>query len=92
MSCNDDLDFLGIPNVDLSKWKTVNPRDINDRLENVEEIVQDTNSIVKRILSKLEDQEEDQENDYETEHGSFDHGISFDDDFDSEFDSFEFDK
>ena len=58
MSCHYDLDFLGIPNVDLTKWKTVNHgKDI--RLKNVEEIVQDTNLIVKRILSKLEDQEED---------------------------------
>ena len=85
MSCNDDMDFLGIPNVDLSKWKTVNRKDVNDvRLKNVEEIVQDTNLIVKRILSKLEDHEEE----HEKEHSpfGFDRGISFDDDFDYEFD------
>ena len=56
MTCNYDMDFLGIPNVDLSKWKTKDDKYI--RLKNVEEIVQDTNLIVKTILSKLEDHEE----------------------------------
>ena len=76
--------FSQISNVDLSKWKTVNRKDVNVRLKNVEEIVQDTNLIVKRILSKLEDQEEE----HEKEHSpfGFDRGISFDDDFDYEFD------
>ena len=55
MTCNYDMDFLGIPNVDLSKWKTKDDKYI--RLKNVEEIVQDTNLIVKTILSKLEDHE-----------------------------------
>ena len=80
MSCHYDMDFLGIPNVDLSKWKTKYGNDIH--LKNVEEIVQDTNLIVKKILSKLEDQEENCEED---------HKISFDDDFAYEYD-FEFDK
>ena len=62
MSCHYDMDFLGIPNVDLSKWKTKYGNDI--RLKNVEEIVQDTNLIVKKILSKLEDQEENCEEDH----------------------------
>ena len=55
MTCNYDMDFLGIPNVDLSKWKTKDDKYI--RLKNVEEIVQDTNLIVKTILSKLQDHE-----------------------------------
>ena len=55
MTCNYDMDFLGIPNVDLSKWKTKDDKYI--RLKNVEEIVRDTNLIVKTILSKLEDHE-----------------------------------
>ena len=25
MSCTDDLDYLGIPNVDLSQWKSKPP-------------------------------------------------------------------
>ena len=84
MSCNYDMDFLGIPNVDLSKWKTKYGNDT--RLKNIEEIVQDTNLIVKKILSKLEDQEENCEED---------HKISFDDDFGPDFAyeyDFEFDK
>ena len=44
MSCHYDMDFLGIPNVDLSKWKAKDDGKYI-RLKNVEEIVQDTNLI-----------------------------------------------
>ena len=46
----------------IAKWKTKYGNDI--RLKNVEEIVQDTNLIVKKILSKLDDQEENCEEDH----------------------------
>ena len=72
MSCHYDMDFLGIPNVDLSKWKAKDDGKYI-RLKNVEEIVLDTNLIVKRILSKLEDQKEncgeDCDDDYAYEYG-----------------------
>ena len=51
MSCKYDLDYLGIPIVDLSKWKSSVEDDridiIEDRLDNIE------NAIMK-IVDKLQ--------------------------------------
>ena len=51
MSCKYDLDYLGIPIVDLSKWKSGVEDDridiIEDRLDNIENDIQ-------KILDKLQ--------------------------------------
>ena len=51
MSCKYDLDYLGIPIVDLSKWKSGVEDDrfdiIEDRLENIENAIQ-------KIVDKLQ--------------------------------------
>ena len=51
MSCKYDLDYLGIPIVDLSKWKSDVEDDridiIEDRLDNIENNIQ-------KILDKLQ--------------------------------------
>ena len=51
MSCKYDLDYLGIPIVDLSKWKSGVEDDrfdiIEDRLDNIENAIQ-------KIVDKLQ--------------------------------------
>ena len=51
MSCKNDLDYLGIPIVDLSKWESGVEDDridiIEDRLDNIENNIQ-------KILDKLQ--------------------------------------
>ena len=62
MSCKNDLDFLGIPNVDLSQWRdyetetttnsasTENPLKIFDeRLERIEKLVENNVNLLNVI-------------------------------------------